>query len=294
MTQTKTKKSLKSNHIEDYYIHPTAYFSYDNKINPYPLIDFNRYYRDYGYKYDTSMDQEVWNNFLFAPANPAEEWTMSLNPYNENEKYFHAYDRVIKYCKEKYEPDFFADNIAYGGIATSCFDDDETLQMLYAEAKENARIANELFKTNLVNELSEMWCWNDQERRRQFAYYENMPGIGTNVHIPNWLIGTEFFMEDGIHSLTKPEVIALSYIMQYTISHPDTGYIEASGHIEKLLRCRVNVAHSAIISLYRKGFLLEPCFPPHSMVFNLYRCASWKADMAALKDFTDRYGFVFY
>ena len=94
-----------------------------------------------------------------------------------------------------------------------------------------------------------------------------------SVNIPYYLLSADKYAEPSIYSLSKIEIVALSFITQYTFSNPETGYIECSGHIEKATRCSVNEAHAAIISLFKKGFLLDPFFPPHEFIHNLYRCA---------------------
>ena len=132
-----------------------------------------------------------------------------------------------------------------------------------------------------MDELSEMWLWNDEDKREKFSFYETLP-IVPEVPVPMWIFSLDNTYDDKLNSLSNVEKVALCYIMEFTKSHT-TGYIECSGNIEKACMCTVNEAHDAIISLWIKGFLLDPEFPPHDTIYNLYRCASWKVNPMFLK-----------
>ena len=280
--------------IEDYYIQPKTDFVLPEDAEP--LIDYNKYYWKHGFGYKTDLDREVWLTFLRAPANPAEQWMKEHVAEEYKDIAFtdtkDIYSDLITHItsdEDTFPETTMSEYYYYGGITSMLYTDRGNVDKLYTKAVEDAKKADKFFKHNLVDELSEMWLWGDLNKRAKFSFYENYTSMENSVNIPYYLLSANKYAEPSIYSLSKIEIVALSFITQYTFSNPETGYIECSGHIEKATRCSVNEAHAAIISLFKKGFLLDPFFPPHEFIYNLYRCASWKLNLICLKDFASRY-----
>ena len=232
----KTEKTPKTRNIVDYVITDCVY-------KEKPLINYNWWYRDWGFNPTKSdIDLKVWGSFILSPANPT------------NTKPFPTID-------------------------TSTMTKEEV-----ADAMNKRRTA-------IVDELSEMWLWNDEKRRKDYAFYERLPFIPP-VQIPTWVLNIEKFKTEKPINLTYIEKVALCYILQFTHTH-STGYIECAGDIEKSCMCTVNEAHDAIIKLYKMGFLLDPEFPPMALIGNMYRCASWKVNPLLLKAHLNNQGINF-
>lgn len=233
---TSSIKTPKTRNIEDYYITDCVY-------KEKPLINYNWWYRDWGFKaFEDPLDTDVWVSFIKDPVNPTNT-----------------------------EP-------------TPVID---TSNMTKEEISELARKR----RTALVDELAEMWLWNDLERRKDYSFYELLP-IVPPVQVPPWILSLDKSPDENIRSLTHIDKIALCIILQFTQSH-STGYIECSGNIEKACNCTVNEAHHAIARLFAFGLLLEPEFPPLDTIHNMYRCASWKVNPLLLKLHLESQGFNF-
>ena len=146
-------------------------------------------------------------------------------------------------------------------------------------------------RTELVDELSEMWLWNDKERRNDYAFYELMPLVPP-VQVPSWFYRLETCDDEYLRNLTRIEKVAFCTILQYTQTH-STGYIECSGNIEKACGCTANEVHMAIAKLFAHQILMEPEFPPLDTIHNMYRCGSWKINPMILRLHLESLGYNF-